>query len=612
MNRRHTGSIGLSGPTIRVLPRRLDVEGGCCQTLVVTGYPREVGPGWAQPLLTYPGRVDAALHVAPVPAPVAATRLRRRRARLESAWRLDAEHGRTEDPHQAAAAGDAAELAARVAIGQARLFRVSFYLTVHARTPDELEAEVANLRALAAGLLVDTHPATFRALHGWLSTLPLATDALGQARTMDTDAIAAVMPFASPDIEEDLGATSVVYGENVHSGGLVHFDRFARGQDNYNMVVLARSGAGKSYLAKLEVLRCLMVGVEAAVIDPEDEYAALCTALGGARIPLGTEEGRLNPFDLSQEAGGRSGLNALAQRVLFAHTLAAAMVGDLDADHAAALDRAVISAYAEHGITRDPATWDREPPLMEDVVAALDDDEEPAGPGLAARLRCYTTGSAAALFNGPTTAPTTTHLTVFALRHLPEEVRTVGVLLALDRIWRHLETAPPHPRTITVDEAWVLLHNPVAARYLYKLAKAGRKRWCGLTLITQDVGDLLGSDLGRAVAANAATCLLLRQAPQNLDMVVEAFGLSEGEQQVVATAARGQALLVSGQRRAAVRALASPWEHRLITTDPAEAAEEAPYGKSPDKEHFTEGHEDAAGSGAWDEEGHDPAKARGW
>ncbi|GAA4895849.1 VirB4 family type IV secretion system protein [Streptomonospora salina] len=603
---REGSSRALDGPSVRLHPRRLDIEGACCQTLVVTGYPREAGPGWAQPLLSYPGRVDVALHIDPVPAPLAATRLRRRRARLESAGRLDAEGGRVEDPHQAAAAHDATELATRVATGQARLFRVSFYLTVHARTVEHLEAEVANLRALAAGLLVDTHPATFRPLHGWLSTLPLATDALAQARTMDTDAIAAALPFASPDLEAELASTSVVYGENIHSGTLVHWDRFSPDLDNHNMVVLARSGAGKSYTAKLELLRSLLVGIEAAVIDPEDEYTRLCSAVGGTRIPLGTPEGRINPFDLPP-----GDERALSHRCLFAHTLIAAMVGDLGPQEAAALDRAVVTAYARAGITRDPATWNRPAPLLAEVVTALGEDDEQAGTHLAVKLGRYVTGPAATLFDGPTTAPTSTHLTVYTLRHLPEEVRTVGMLLALDRIWNRIDTEEARPRTITVDEGWVLLQNPIGARYLYKLAKAGRKRWCGLTLITQDVGDVLATDLGRAIVANAATSLLLRQAPQNLDALAEAFGLSHGERQIVSTASRGQALLLSGERRAGVCALASPAEDELVTSAPAEVATSA-------DDHATGAHRSAAdGTGAIEPPGDgprtttDPDTARG-
>ncbi|TDQ54386.1 VirB4 family type IV secretion system protein [Actinorugispora endophytica] len=561
------GSPRLGGPAIRIGARRLDVDGSVCQTLIVTGYPREVGAAWAEPLLTFPGRVDVAAHITPLHPGTAADRLRRRRARLESAWRLDAVRGRVEDPAQAAAAADAAVLAERLATGQGRLFTLAVYITVHAATPETLDAEVEQVRMLAASLLVDTAPATFRALGGWISTLPLATDALGARRTVDTDALAALLPFTSPDPAADLGETTVVYGTNTHSSGLVLWDRFCGGLDNHNAVVLAQSGAGKSYLAKLEILRSLLVGVEVSVIDPEDEYARLADAVGGTRVPLGTPDGRINPFDLPEGGGDQ----ALTGRALFVHTLVAAMLGPLTPDEAAALDRAILTAYAGAGITRDARTWARTPPLLADLASALAGDGDAAAAGLADRLTPYVSGSHATLFDGPTTTRLDGHLVVASLRRLPDELKTVGMLLVLDALWRRTIDSPTRrPRMIAVDEGWALLQDPVGAKYLYRLAKAARKHWTGLTVITQDVGDVLATDLGRAVAANAATQILLRQAPQNLDAVTSAFQLSDGERHTVAAAPRGHALLLAGHQRVGLRALASPEEHRLITSDPAE------------------------------------------
>jgi hypothetical protein len=569
------------GPAVRLYPRRLDLDGRLAQTMIVTGYPHDVHAGWADPLLTYPGHIDIAVHVVPVPGQVAAHRLRRRRARLESAWRTDASRGGLEDPQRAAAAQDAALLAERVAGGEARLFRLAVYLTVHAATPEELDAEVGRLSALAGSILVDLAPATYRPLAGWIATLPLGTDPVGAARTMDTDAVAALMPLSSPDLAAELGETAVVYGENVHSGGLVAWDRFNGDLDNGNAVILARSGSGKSYLAKLELLRALYAGVRASVIDPTDEYAAMADAVGGQHVRLGRPDGRLNPFDLPG-----TGEQAFTTRVLFLHTLVSVMVGALDAAESAALDRAVLATYAERGITRDPATWNRTPPILADLVAVLRGTGDGTGDGadhgsdraraahlLADKLAPFTDGSHRGLFDGPSTAALTGHLTVVSLRHLPDELRTTGLLLVLDALWSQIrDSAHRRPRLITIDEGWSLLRDPVGARYLFNLAKNARRHWAGLTLVTQDVADLLATDLGRAVAANAATQILLRQAPQNLDAVCESFHLSHGERQIVATAERGSALLTSGHHRAVFRALASPEEHRLITTDPAELA----------------------------------------
>ncbi|WDZ90583.1 VirB4 family type IV secretion system protein [Nocardiopsis sp. HUAS JQ3] len=571
----------LGGPTIHLGARHLEVEGGVCQTLAVTGYPREVAAGWAEPLLTYPGQLDISFHLEPVPAPTAAARLRKRRTRLESAQRTSTSQGRVQDPHQVTAAMDAAEIADRIATGQGRLFRVAVYVTVHAPDLETLEAELQQVRALCSSLLVDAVPATFRPLQGWISTLPLGTDALGMGRSMDTDAAATLLPFTSPELVADLGETTVVYGTNTHSSGLVAWDRFCGGLDNHNAVILARSGAGKSYLAKLEVLRSLLVGVEVAVIDPEGEYLRLAEAVDGTTIRLGTPEGRLNPFALPDPGTEKDG-QTFTSRALFLHTLITAMVGELSPMDKSVLDRAIIATYAGAGITRNPATWARPAPVLADLAAALEDTATDPGTGeetaraaqqLADRLEPFVHGSHATLFNGASAARIGGHLTVISLKDLPDEIRSVGVLLALDAIWRHITASDPaRPRMVVVDEAWLLLQDPSAARYLARLAKAGRKHWAGLTLITQDVGDVLGTELGRVVIANAATQILLKQAPQNLDRVTEAFHLSAGETHLVSTAPRGSALLVAGHQRVGFHPIASPVEHRLITSDPAEIA----------------------------------------
>ncbi|MFI6575413.1 VirB4 family type IV secretion system protein [Nocardiopsis sp. NPDC050513] len=560
-------------PRVQLHPRHLDADGWLAQTMIVTGYPRDVRAGWADPLLTFPGRVDVSCHIVPVPGQLAAERLRRRRARLESAWRTDATHGRLSDPQRIAATEDAADLADRVAVGETRLFALSVYITVHAHTAEDLDTDLNRLRALAGSILVDLSPATYRPWEGWRSALPLGTDVLRMSRTVDTEAVAALMPFAQADLSAGTGRTAVVYGENAHTGGLVLWDRFHGGLDNSNAVILARSGAGKSYLAKAELLRSLYAGVQVSVIDPTDEYAHLADVVGGDRVPLGLERGRLNPFDLPS-----TGEQALTTRVLFLHTLISAMVGDLTAAELAALDQAILTTYTERGITHEPDTWHRTPPLLTDLVATLRDTDPAsshadAARSVADRLTPFTTGSRRTLFDGPTTVRLIGHLTVVSLRHLPEELKTVGLLLILDALWRQISTPERRrPRLITIDEGWTLLRDPVGARYLFNLAKNARRHWAGLTLVTQDVADLLATDLGRAVAANAATQILLRQAPQNLDAVCESFHLSHGERRIVATAERGSALLAAGRHRAVFRTIASPIEHRLLTTDPAELA----------------------------------------
>jgi type IV secretory pathway VirB4 component len=560
---------GLVGPdAVEVGGRRLRLGAGYAATLAVTGYPREVGAGWLDPLLTHPGRLDVAIHVDPVPASVAADRLRRQRARLESARRMTAAKERLADPDVDVAAEDAADLAARLARGEGRLFRVGLYLTVHAGSEAALGAEVSRVRALCASLLLDAQPVTWRQLQGWVSTLPVGVDNLGLRRSFDTQALAASFPFATAELP---GASSgVLYGRAGRGGGLVCWDRFA--QSNYNSVILARSGAGKSYLAKLEVLRSLYAGVEVAVIDPEDEYARLAKTVGGVHLPLGAAGVRVNPFDLDPA----DGTEALVRRALFAHTLVPVLVGEaLDPAAAAALDRGVLAAYHGAGVSSDPRTFARPAPTLSDVARALADDEDPAGRGLAARLGPFVTGSHKGLFDGPTTTRPAGHLVVFSLAALPDELKAAGTLLAVDNVWRTVTNPTARRRRlVVVDEAWLIMADPAGAAFLHRLAKSARKQWCGLTVVTQDAADLLGTDLGQAVVANAATQILLRQAPQAIDAVGDAFALSAGERAFLLAAPVGTGILAAGPERTSFAALASPAEHRAVTSDPAELADD--------------------------------------
>ena len=523
-------------PDVEVGARHLRIGDDYTATLAVTGYPAEVAPGWLEPLLSYPGRLDVALHIDPVPPAVAAGRLRRQRARLESGRRAGADRGQLDDPDTEAAADDARELAYRLARGEGKLFRLGLYLTVHAGSEDELAEEVAAVRAVAGSLLLVTAPATFRSLQGWVTTLPAGTDNLKLTRTMDTAALAAAFPFTSPDLPRDPAdpdpLPGILYGANTAGPGLVAWDRWA--QDNHNSVTLAASGAGKSYLAKLEVLRNAYQGTECWIIDPEDEYARLAAGTGGTYLHLGADGVRLNPFDLpAPVSGARPRADALTRQALFVHTVIGVLLGGQPGPaERAALDRAIMAAYHHAGITSDPRTWARPAPQLPHLAAALRADATDAAVTLADRLVPFTEGTHSGMFAGPTTTRPAGHLVVFSLRDVPDELKAVATLLALDTVWRQVsDPAGRRRRLVVVDEAWLLMRNPEGAKFLFRMAKAARKHWAGLAVVTQDAEDVLGSDLGRAVIANAATQVLLRQAPQAIGPIagrVPPVGRGEG------------------------------------------------------------------------------------
>jgi hypothetical protein len=607
-----TGAL-FSPDDIHVGARYLTADGAHVAVLAVTGYPRNAYPGWLDPLLGYPGRVDVSLHIEPVDSHTAATRLRRNLARLESGRRHAADRGQLSDPDVDAAVEDAHELAARVARGEGRLYRVGLYLVVHADDEHALTEHVTAVRALAASLLLDARPASYRQLAGWTTCLPLGLDRLRTHRTMDTAAVAAAFPFTSPDLPAPDPVTPAVpggvfYGFNLGSSGLVSWDRFTA--DNYNSVVLARSGAGKSYLIKLELLRSLYRGVYGIVIDPEGEYTRLTHAVGGTVLDLGAPGVHLNPLDLPtyrDQAGRlRAVANALTEAALFTHTALAVLLGEPDARQRAVLDHALTATYRRAGITDQPTTWGRPAPLLADLAATLRgtqddttqhhttqhhttqrgdttstsaDGESGAGYGalgreLAGRLHPFTHGAYCGLLSGPTTTPPLGHhLVSFTLRRLPEQLRPIGALLVLDAIWRQVANpATRRPRLVVVDEAWMLLQLPAGAAFLARLARSARKYWAGLSVVTQDSADVLGTDLGRTIIANSATQILLRQSPQAIDQIAGTFGLARGEREFLLRASPGQGLLSTGARRVAFQAAASPAEHELITTNPRDLA----------------------------------------
>ncbi|MFF0458507.1 PrgI family mobile element protein [Nocardia africana] len=572
-------SVEFAPESLTIGARHLQVGSDFIATIAVTGYPREVTPGWLAPLAAFGGRVDIALHIEPIDPRLAAVRLRRQLARLESSLASAAVHNRVGDPAVDVAAEDAAALSAQLARGESRLFRAGLYLTVHASSEEELAAQVGALRTLAASLLIDTCPTSYRAMQGWTATLPLGLDPIRLHRTFDSHALAAAVPFASAQLPPadpvSVTPTGVLYGRDGAAGLLFH-DRFGPAMHNHNEVILGRSGSGKSYLSKTSILRSLYRGVEILVIDPEDEYAALCDALGGTLIRLGAPGVCLNPFDLDIHYGpsGRrtAPADALIRRKLYLHTVIAVLLGEQTPAQRAALDTAVTATYAAAGITDDdPSSWVRPAPTLSMLRDQLAAAGSPVAVDVAAGLAPYVAGGAfAGLLDGASSHGPAGGLTVYSLRDLPDELRTIGTLLALDATWRQVsDPGLRRPRSVVVDEAWLLMRQRAGAEFLARLAKSARKYFAGLTVATQDAADVLATDLGKAIVANAATQVLLRQAPQAIDQVGDAFALSEGERRFLLAADRGQGLICTGvHQRTVFASVASAAEHQLATTSP--------------------------------------------
>jgi hypothetical protein len=524
------------------------------RTIALTRYPARLEPGWLGDLQAFDGDLDVALHLRPSAGPQVMAFLERRVAELSSTVRLMEQSGGRGDPYRRAALQDALELQDRVAQGTERLFDVGLYFTLWARSPAELDQATLRLEALLGTRIMQTHRLLFQMRGGLLSSLPLGLEPVAVRRVLSTGALAASFPFTGSDIAARAG---LLYGVNAATRSPVFLDRFAL--ENHNAVVFATSGAGKSYLVKAELARALLAGHRTLVIDPEGEYAPLLTQLGVAPVALrpGAAMG-LDPFAVPDGAPG-----ALTNRIATLETLLALLAGGLVPSERAAIASALSQAYVDAGFADGGAVTGLRAPNIADVHALL--QGSPTQDDLARRLLPYASGASGWLFAKDESAPHQASGTsaVYVLAGLPEGERAAAMFLVLDAIWSSLQDSS-RPTLVVVDEAWWLMRHADTAAHLFRLVKTARKRRAGLTLVTQDVGDVLSSPDGEAIIANAALQILMRQAPQAMPRLAELFRLTRAEQSWLLGAAQGEGLLVAQGKRVPFQVVATAEEARLI------------------------------------------------
>jgi type IV secretory pathway VirB4 component len=491
--------------------------------------------------------------------------LHRKIAEMEAEIQSDIQRGRIVNPDTQAKLEDARALQEVLVKGVERFFQFGLYVTIPAQTKEELDQITSQITSTLGSLLIVAKTTALQMEDGFKSTLPYCTDRFMITRNMDTTSLATTFPFASSELTSNEG---IMYGINEHNGSLIVFDRFSL--ENANSVVFAKSGAGKSFFVKLEALRSLLFGSEIIIIDPESEYQNLCDAVGGEYITFGMNSpAHINPFDLS--AVYEPGENELSLKVLSLHSLFKVIMGDLTPSEEATLDRSLILTYRMKGITPDPATQKNDPPLMEDLYKTLIGMEEPEAKSLSDRIEKYVKGSFRGIFDQPSNVDLKNPFTVFSIRDLEDALRPIAMFIVLDYIWTRIRRDLKR-RLLIVDEAWYLMRYGDSASFLYSIAKRARKYYLGLTTITQDVEDFLGTDYGKAIVTNSSIQILLKQSSAAIDRVAEVFYLSEGERHLLLSADVGQGLFFAGPNHVAIRIVASPEEYNLITTKPQELA----------------------------------------
>jgi len=533
------------------------------KTYFIVSYPRFVSPNWLSPVINFDQSMIISMFIYPSTSSDVLSDLRRKVAEMEATLSSEIDEGKEIDPKVKASLEDALSLQEQLAKGVERFFEFSLYITLSSETKKDLEDAGKRLNSTLSSILMDAKSATLQMEDGFKSSLPQGKDLLFLTRNMDTTSLSTTFPFASAQLTQDKG---IMYGVNQQNGSLIIFDRFSL--ENANEVVFGKSGSGKSYLIKLEVMRQIMFGTEIIIIDPEGEYETLTKTLGGDYITFKPGRPiRINPFDLSGLY--EEGENELGLKILSLHGLLKIIMGDLGPEEDAILDRALLLTYKEKGITVDPSTQTKKPPVMEDLYNVLSKMSEPQAVTLALRLEKFTKGSLSGIFNGESNLDIKGRLTVFSLRELEDELRAVAMHIILDFVWTKIRKNLKK-RLLVIDEAWYIMKYKDSASFVYGVAKRARKYFLALTTATQDVFDFLSTDYGKAVLSNSSLQILLKQSTSEIDLVSQIFYLSGGERELLLSAGVGEGLFFAGQSHVGIKIIAASFENVVITSNPAE------------------------------------------
>ena len=536
------------------------------RTLFVTGYPRYVSANWLSPLINFNHSLDISMFVYPTDSKDTLEGLRHRIAEMEAEINTDIERGRIPQAATEAGLEDAKVLQSQLVKGAERFFQFSLYISISAESEKELNTTTAQVQSMLASLLIISKTSSLSMEEAFKTTLPYCKDKLLLTRNMDTTALSTTFPFTSSELSDNQG---VLYGVNAHNESLVIFDRFSL--ENANMLILATSGAGKSFAVKLEILRSLMFDCPIIILDPENEYEMVTKSVGGNYLSFSTSSShKINPFQIARPK--ESTEDEIGYKYLFLMSLLKIMIGEMNPIEEATLNRALVLTYRQKGITEDPSTHVLEPPRMEDLYRALIGMEEAVSKTLSARLERYVMGGVKGIFDQQSNIDINAPVTVFTLRDTADEIRPIVMFMILDFVWNQVRK-DLRKRLLVVDEAWYLMRYEDSAKILQGFVKRARKYYFGVSIISQNVDDFLGSPYGKAIITNSALKLLLKQSSAAINQIAEVFYLSQGEKQLLLSAGVGEGIFFAGMNHVAIKIIASADEHALATSKPAEILE---------------------------------------
>lgn len=543
-----------------------ELNGKFGRSFFVLAYPRFLSTDWLSSVINIDTPMDMSMFIYPIDSAEILKKLRNKVGQIGSQMSINAEKGSVRDPILETAYRDVEFLRDQLQQGTEKFFKFALYFTLYADDLKELEKYSSILESSLASKLIVTKRAIMQGQQGLNSTLPLGNDQLDVSANMNTSPLSTTFPFVSAELSSNSG---ILYGINRHNNSLIIFDRFE--MENANAVVFAKSGAGKSYAVKLEVLRSMMMGVDVIIIDPENEYKHLAEAVGGSYLNISlNSDSRINPFDLPLPIEGEDNADILRSAVISLMGLMNLMLGKLNPIEEAMMDKALWQTYAKKDITQESDLRQVNPPTMSDLVEIL--SGMVGAESLAQRLTKFTDGTFSGIFNQNTNIVLNNQLIVFSIRDLEDSLRPIAMYVVLSYIW-NVVRSQLKKRILVLDEAWIMMQFEDSARFVFGIAKRARKYYLGLTTITQDVADFMSSPYGKPIVTNSSIQLLLKQSPAAIEVVAETFFLTEGEKYLLLESEVGEGIFFAGLKHAAIKIYASYVEDQIITTDPRQILE---------------------------------------
>jgi conjugal transfer ATP-binding protein TraC len=548
---------------LKIESKSINLGDKIARTFFIISYPRYLTDNWFSPIINLDKVFDISIFIHPIDTGMMLRQFQKKVAEVQSQISVRETRGMVRDPMLDTAYQDLENLRDTLIQAQEKMFDVGVYITIYADNDLELFKIENEIKSMLESKLIYIKPALFQQEDGFKSVIPINDDILSVHQKLNSEPLSSIFPFISFDLTSDKG---ILYGINRHNSSLVIFDRFSL--ENYNSVTFAKSGSGKSYATKLEILRSLMFDIDVIVIDPEKEYEFLAEAVGGRYFNISlSSDHHMNPFDLPIPREDETNEDVLRSNIINLVGLFRLMLGGLSPEEDSMIDRAISETYAIKDITADSDFANITPPLLSDLEMVLSGME--GSDSVVARLAKYTRGTWSTFLNRPSNVDINKKFVVFSVRDMEDELKPIAMYIIMHYIWNSIRKNLKK-RLLVVDEAWWMMKSEDTASFLYSIAKRGRKYYLGLSTITQDASDFMKSPYGVPIITNSSIQLLLKQSPTTIDILQKTFNLTDEEKYLLLESSVGEGVFFAGLKHVAIKIIASYTEDQIITSDPSQ------------------------------------------